>query len=142
VATLLDWLQSIEEPFRALGGRRILLVQIRDAPAREPRVAKRGGWVISALGPLETLAAIRGTTQSARNELEIRLLVREARSRGLEIEPFVFSLAPDAPPEQDAEELPLSWQLTRDEKIEIQRRWETKANQGALRGLVESFARK
>jgi hypothetical protein len=36
----------------------------------------------------------------------------------------------------------LSWQLTRDEKIEIQRRWETRANRAALRGLVESFARK
>jgi hypothetical protein len=125
VASLVDWLDSVLPAFRIRGGRRILVVQIRDAPSVDPGGAQRGGWVISALGPLETLMSIRSASQSARNAKEVDLLQRLACRDGVQVESFVFSLAGES---RDEEGLPLSWQLTAGERARIEGRWNTRAN--------------
>jgi hypothetical protein len=125
VASLVDWLDAVLPAFRMRGGRRVLVVQIRDAPAEDPGGAQRGGWVISSLGPLKTLMSIRSATQSARNAKEVGLLQRLACRDGVQVEPFVFSLAPERP---DEEGLPLSWQLTDGERARVEGRWDTRAN--------------
>lgn len=127
VASLVDWLRTILPVFQELNGRRILLVQIRDAPALDRAAGSRTGWTVSALGPLKTLMSIRTASQAARNEMEVDLFQRLARRQGIDVESFLFTLAPG--PQDDDAPLPLSWQLTEDEKEHIQSRWLTPANQ-------------
>jgi hypothetical protein len=130
VASLVDWLRTVLPALRELKGRRILLVQIRDAPGRDRGAGSRTGWTVSALGPLKTLMSIRTASQAARNEMEVDLFQRLARRQGVEVESFLFTLAPG--PESDDEPLPLSWQLTEEEQERIRSRWLTPANQVEL----------
>lgn len=130
VSSLVDWLRTVLPVLRELKGRRILLVQIRDAPGRDREAGSRTGWIVSVLGPLKTLMSIRTASQAARNEMEVDLFQRLARRQGVEVESFLFTLAPG--PGSDDEPLPLSWQLTDEEKERIQGRWLTPANQAEL----------
>ncbi|MES1242275.1 MAG: patatin-like phospholipase family protein [Acidobacteriota bacterium] len=130
VASLVDWLRTVLPEVRELGGRRILLVQIRDAPRRDEGAGSRTGWTVSALGPLKTLMTIRTASQAARNELEADLFQRLACRQGVQVESFLFTLAPGRGSEEEA--LPLSWQLTDGERQRIEDRWLTPANQVEL----------
>lgn len=140
VASLVDWLRTVLPVLRELKGRRILLIQIRDAPGRDREAGSRTGWTVSALGPLKTLMSIRTASQAARNEMEVDLFQRLARRQGVEVESFLFTLAPG--PESDDEPLPLSWQLTQEEQERIRGRWLTPANQAELRRLTQSFRKR
>lgn len=130
VASLVDWLRTVLPVLRDLKGRRILLVQIRDAPMEDREAGSRTGWAVSALGPLKTLMTIRTASQAARNELEVDLFQRLACRQGVQVESFIFTLA--SGPESKDEALPLSWQLTGEERARIEGRWLTPANQVEL----------
>ncbi len=127
VASLVDWLRTVLPELRKVSGRRrILLVQIRDAPRVDPQAGIRTGWVVGALGPLKTLLSIRTATQTARNEMEVDLFQRLACRQGVQVESFIFTLKPEAG--EKADPLPLSWQLTPEERERIERRWSTRDN--------------
>ncbi len=133
VASLVDWLRTVLPEIRNLSGRkRILLVQVRDAPRPAPEAGTRTGWVVGALGPLKTLLSIRTATQTARNEMEVDLFQRLACRQGVQVESFVFTLKPEGGKREGegekADPLPLSWQLTPKERETVESRWSTRDN--------------
>ncbi len=130
VTTLVDWLDDAQPVFAKRGGRKILVVQIRDVPDAERGGARRAGWTLSFAGPLRTLVRIRTASQANRNELDVEMMQRLAcREHGLEIASVIFSLEPGGKKEQT---LPLSWQLTADERRILEGRWSTPRNRAAL----------
>lgn len=83
-----------------LGIKRIIYIEIRafSAEAELQQSAdmtdstanqSRSGWVMALLGPLLTLANVRNTTQTARNEYDVDIMA-ECQSNGVEFYPYTF----------------------------------------------------
>ena len=104
-----------------------------ELPRRPDTPAKDGGVFNDLLGPLETLANVRSSSQVARNEFETRLMADVWRERyGVVLETFTFQLSPNQP---------LSWFLTEDEQATIKSHWPGLADEGHL-AENEIFARR
>jgi hypothetical protein len=120
VVSAIDWLGNVLPVYQRRGGYKVLLVQIR-ATKEDTTMNRFGdrkvprGWIFATLGPLTTLANVRGSTQIVRNDTEINLLRDHWCLRGVDLQTVVFE------PQKQG---PLTWQLTRAELATIDRSWE------------------
>ena len=109
---------------------RVLPIEIRagDSTTRAP--ARAGGFRMEVLGPIDTLMAVRTTSQLERNNVALQLL-RQASGSGLVVLPSaVFELRT---------EVPLSWNLARNEEQRICWYWRAQCdhNRRALLQVAE-----
>lgn len=122
-----DWLLGQERELDGL--ERILILEIDSNPPPPEKARSRfGAWLYQYLGPLQTVMAVRETTQQARNRFELTLLRERWRAveGGCRIEHVTLELVNGGP---------LSWKLTESEKQSIRNDWNDPRNQAALEEL-------
>src|SRR2546426_60304 len=114
VATALQALRDVGPMYQALGGRKIVLVELRSAA--EPSLGdprSHRGWVFQTFGPILTLLNVRTGAQRFRNDIEVADFAAAHRAQDT-FERLVFKVAKDGP---------LSWKLTEDDKRALRREW-------------------
>jgi hypothetical protein len=123
VVTALAWVDSVISAYARLGGRRILLLEIRSSPVGQPTAPYsapdgRRGWALDTIGPIQTLLSVRTGAQLFRNERDVRMateryrLTREFGSVEVLAQPLTVPKAG-----------PLSWKLTKDQIADIDGAW-------------------
>ncbi len=123
------WLDAAMTPrVGAYRRKAVAFIQIRSGPLRTDTEIKDRGWLYELIGPLQTLLAVRVAGQRERAENELRFLQRLWCGNQVEIRRFTFAFERAKPP--------LSWQLSRAEKLALADEWRSQANQQALRDLV------
>jgi hypothetical protein len=134
VTALVSWLDAVLPEYRRLGGREILLLEIRGYDTRPAQLARQRdsperGWLYTLFGPLTTLLNVRATAQSVHGAEELRLLRALWEDRGIRFTSVAFSLD---------EEGPLSWELAPAERQRIEQAWRRRAGAEEL-ALVRRF---
>ena len=114
IVTVVDWLRDVLPYY---DGKKVIVVEIRASSHTHPPPERGKGWLYAAAGPVVTLMRVRSSTQTARNDLEIKLL-QEAWAGKVTIDSIVFDLGTTGP---------LSWQLSQEEIQEIEEAWECTA---------------
>ncbi len=154
LVTVIDWLDRLirryvnskaptPPPFD-----RVLLVQIRPFPLKEPTVpADNRGWLYATVGPLQTMANVRRSSQAERGNLEVNILcnmnrvveqLSASRPGGkprstIDVESVQLIFQPKSRDnEPHASLIPLSWKLTPRQKLAVRQAWQ---------GIVQSQGR-
>ena len=134
----LEWLTDLERecPECVAPPVRIVWLQIDPFPQpAEAAAARRGGWTLSAFGPVLALARVRTGSQRVRRSEELDLLEKRYGDR---IE--VVTVAPPAPdPRFVTRDPPLSWFLSSSDRARVERDWETTATGAAVAKLVAAY---
>jgi hypothetical protein len=126
--TAMNWLNDFLEYNNSNKDHRIniakvLILQINAFPEDDLKLNQQGslGFVVSTIGPLNTLAGIRDATQIGRNKIFANLL--KDRWGNIEIKNFTISF-----PKKDTNgkdyNPPLSWRLTERQKMNLVDAWE------------------
>jgi hypothetical protein len=103
--------------------KKVIILQINAFPEEDLKLDQKGsrGFVVSTIGPLNTLAGIRDSTQIGRNKIFAGLLNK--RWENIDIKNFTISF-----PQKDANgkdyNPPLSWRLTERQKMNLVEAWE------------------
>jgi hypothetical protein len=129
--TAMNWLNDFLEYNNSNKDHRIniakvLILQINAFPEDDLKLNQQGslGFVVSTIGPLNTLAGIRDATQIGRNKIFANLL--KDRWGNIEIKNFTISF-----PKKDTNgndyNPPLSWRLTERQKMNLVEAWNTNA---------------
>jgi hypothetical protein len=106
--------------------KKVIILQINAFPEEDLKLDQKGsrGFVVSTIGPLNTLAGIRDSTQIGRNKIFAGLLNK--RWENIDIKNFTISF-----PQKDANgkdyNPPLSWRLTELQKMNLVEAWNTNA---------------
>jgi hypothetical protein len=104
--------------------RRVLIVEIRGAPtADDPDSKSDQGWFYQAVAPAATVLNVRGAGQRIHNDVQIDLLIdkwSQMDEQSVTITRAVF--------EYDQANTPLSWHLTEDDRLAIERNWRRELN--------------
>ncbi|HLP88379.1 MAG TPA: patatin-like phospholipase family protein [Nostocaceae cyanobacterium] len=102
--------------------KKVLFLQIQAFPSSQISNENSGdpGWVMEVLGSLKGVFKVRSSTQTAGNLLKVNLLKEKWEQRGIEIANFTIVF-----PEHFNQKYPqpLSWQLTKEQKLNIQAAW-------------------
>jgi hypothetical protein len=140
VETLLEWMGVVLPRYLDLGGRRVLVIRIEDAPPDEldpEEIAEPQGSLYSSIGPVKTLLEARTATQRFR----IHKAIREFEHRWAEhcsnagcfdendLEIVTFTL--------ECENAPLSWQLDADQLQCIEDGWAKELTEDDWKRVVE-----
>ncbi len=121
VAGAMAFLDAALPAFAAVGGREVLVVQIRvsfDRPV-DPAAVPRRGWPFAALGPLEALLSARGAVQGRRNAEALARLAERWAVEGVTVAHAETAFVLDG-----GGGVPLSWQLTHTERAAVEAAWE------------------
>lgn len=160
VYSAVEWLIALlSDPELRLEERvaKVLVLEIRAFPEAGAHLAacrreQAGGLTYELAGPLRAMLAVRTSTQTARNDTELALL--RSRWPGL-IEPSIVVRPPTAAPFQEdgalgdepparcwceAEEIPLSWHLSRAQKGAVSEAWAA-VRERAVERLAPHFGR-
>lgn len=131
ISTLIEWLESaLNSPTNSI--RRVLIVQIRDAPPDTSKKVKKGyGLFYQSFAPISAMLHVRSTGQLSHNEEDVDLLQRAKFPTNVSIESAVFQF-PGANP-------PLSWHLTQTEKSNITDAWNRELSSGDGWKTVRNF---
>jgi hypothetical protein len=116
IVTAIEWLFSVQaEESLANTVEKVLLVQVRASEHSLPRTEEDQGWLYAAAGPLLTLLNVRTTSQRNHNEAHLLGMKAMLTKQGVPVETVEFELA---------QETPLSWHLTAEEKKRILDYWD------------------
>lgn len=97
-------------------GKSVLFIEIQASPrAGELSPENKWGYAEQAVGPISTLLNVRTNAQLFRNEVELELLKKQWESSGGIWKDVVFAFKNANPP--------LSWHMTPQEKIDINKNW-------------------
>lgn len=147
VFTVVEWLNQWLASFSPPPIQRIVLLQINAFPRsasdfQTQNMPDQGGWGMALLGPLLALFRVRDSTQTARNEAAIKLLVQRWQKQGVDIQHVPISFPSFQQVQHMKKEFdrslqrpyffdahgkydpPLSWKLTNAEKQAIKYAWE------------------
>jgi len=119
----LEYNNSVENKDHQINIKKVIILQINAFPEEDLKLDQKGslGFVVSTIGPLNTLAGIRDSTQIGRNKIFARLL--NDRWGNIEIKNFTISF-----PQKDTNgkdyNPPLSWRLTERQKMNLVEAWE------------------
>ena len=119
----LEYNNSVENKDHQINIKKVIILQINAFPEEDLKLDQKGslGFVVSTIGPLNTLAGIRDSTQIGRNKIFTRLL--NDRWGNIEIKNFTISF-----PKKDTNgkdyNPPLSWRLTERQKMNLVEAWE------------------
>ena len=119
----LEYNNSVENKDHQINIKKVIILQINAFPEEDLKLDQKGslGFVVSTIGPLNTLAGIRDSTQIGRNKIFARLL--NDRWGNIEIKNFTISF-----PKKDTNgkdyNPPLSWRLTERQKMNLVEAWE------------------
>ena len=112
----------------------VLFIQIRSFPTDAFPSPASKGWFYQSYAPLDALMSVRSTAQLVHDRDELELLKRKWAKENVRIETSTFVFPGSA--------APLSWELTAQQKTEIQRLWDAtvtgEASQSDLQ-TVRSF---
>lgn len=120
----------------AYKGKAVAFIRVRSSPTELQPDTRDRGWQYQLVGPVQALMAVRVAAQRERAETELEFLQRLWCLQGVEIRKFEFAY------EQAEPAPPLSWQLSRAQRDDIDREWNDPAaarsdrNQAALRELL------
>jgi len=143
VETLLEWMGVVLPRYLDLGGRRVLVIRIEDAPPDElepEELTETRGSLYSSIGPVMTLLEARTATQRFR----IHKAIREFEHRWAEhcssagcfdesdLEIVTFTL--------ECENAPLSWQLNADQLQCIEDAWAKELTEDDWKRAVDFLA--
>ncbi len=132
VFTSVEWLDNQILPQCQDFIKKVVLIEIRSFPnVTENEPEAWDGWQAAFLGPLQTLANVRTSTQKARNEKEVDLLKKHWEGK-VEVHHvpigFPSKLEDEKGLVKEVEDPPLSWQLTKKQKDTIRKAWESIKN--------------
>ncbi|MDJ0733363.1 MAG: hypothetical protein QNJ47_04625 [Nostocaceae cyanobacterium] len=145
VTTSIQLLDELLESDESNQIKKVVFLQINAFPENKEKDSEKGasGWQMEVFGSIQALLNVRSSTQTAGNDLNIRLLSEKYKcgdanhesdievlvnkwcEKGIEIKhiPITFPSDPQFKP-------PLSWQLTQQQKDHIKEAWqEIKNNQ-------------
>jgi hypothetical protein len=127
----LEYNDSLEKKGHRINIKKVIILQINAFPEEDLKLDQKGslGFVVSTIGPLNTLAGIRDSTQIGRNKIFARLI--NDRWQNIEIKNFTISF-PESKKlkDKDGKEInipynpPLSWRLTKKQKMNLVEAWE------------------
>jgi hypothetical protein len=139
VTSALDWLQPVLwnriSEGTELQFTRVLIIQLRSFPTKEPKDQKPSDGSVSALvGPLLGLLNIRSGAAISRNAIELNRFInawnarfakaaeekKETEEKKVCVATVVFE------PSRDEEDGPLSWHLSAEQKKKLSESWQTK----------------
>jgi hypothetical protein len=115
----------------------VAFILVRSSPTSQQTDVKDRGWQYQVAGPIQALLAVRVAAQRERSETELDFLQRLWCRQGVEIRKFEFAFDTAEPRSP-----PLSWQLSPEQKAEIDREWSSPdggrsdRNQAALKDLI------
>lgn len=95
----------------------VLFIQIRSFPNDLFPSPVSRGWFYQSYAPIDALMSVRSTAQLVRDRDELEIMRQKWVTRGVRIETPVFVFPGEA--------APLSWELTEDQKKEIESEWMT-----------------
>ena len=135
--TAMNWLNkflqynnSVENKDHRINIKKVMVLQINAFPEENLRLDQKGslGFVVSTIGPLNTLAGIRDSTQIGRNKIFADLLKArwnndKNNENNIKIQDFAISF-PQKDPNGKNYNPPLSWRLTQRQKINLVEAWE------------------
>ena len=134
VFTAVEWLDNQVLPKCKDFIEKVVIIEIRSFPSateNDEQTTAWDGWQAAFLGPIQTLANVRSSTQKARNEKEVELLEKhwenEVKVHHVPIE-FPSKLTDEKGVVKEVEDPPLSWQLTKKQKDTIKKAWESVKN--------------
>ncbi|MCB1051070.1 MAG: hypothetical protein KDC71_10770 [Acidobacteria bacterium] len=124
--TVLEWLDHFVLPDESIPIEKIVMIQINAFPRSKPPSAytHSPGWKYSLLGPVMALAAVRTSTQIARNQAETGALQAKWSSLRPAMQWREFDIRFDLTEEGKTIEPPLSWKLTPQQKVAIDQAWQ------------------
>jgi hypothetical protein len=129
IVTAIEWLFSVQaEESLADKVEKVLLVQVRASEHALARTEEDQGWLYAAAGPLLTLMNVRTTSQRNHNEAHLLGMKAMLTKQGVPVETVEFELA---------QETPLSWHLTAEEKQRILDYWDNDQKVGQARATLE-----
>jgi hypothetical protein len=135
--TAIEFIDAVLDEYRRLGGRKVVLVEIRTAIESAAEAQRHTNWLAALAGPLSTARNASTSSQVSRTAFELDLLKRRWKNPDLPedkqvtIESVVFHL-------NGAGTLP--WHLSADEQKKISNEWvDNKANPKALAKLEAFF---
>jgi hypothetical protein len=108
-------------------GADVAFIRIRSAPNGSDTEIRDRGWLYEAIGPIQTLVAVRTAGQWERAETELDFLHRmwcDRGEKGVDIRRFEFAFELANPP--------LSWQLSPNDVERIDREWASGTNTRVL----------
>lgn len=148
VTSALDWLHRVLwnriSEGTELQFKRVLIIQLRAFPTREPKEQKPSDGSASALvGPLSGLLNIRSGAAISRNSIELNHFVnswnerfakaaeekKETEEKQVCVATLVFE------PSLDEEDSPLSWHLSAEQKQNLRKSWQTEAIAARVQAL-------
>jgi hypothetical protein len=135
--TAMNWLNkflqynnSVENKDHRINIKKVIVLQINAFSEENLRLDQKGslGFVVSTIGPLNTLAGIRDSTQIGRNKIFADLLKArwnndKNNENNIKIQDFAISF-PQKDPNGKNYNPPLSWRLTQRQKINLVEAWE------------------
>ena len=140
--TLVEWLNTVVMPNAGkLGLEQVIIIQINAFPLAKPEEDDLGAWEAAVLGPVNALTKVRVSTQEARNQTELQLLIDSKGDSGVAFNHFDlrYKLGPDIegerlldPAESKSKkegdtippDPPYSWKLSQKERERIGKAWE------------------
>ncbi len=130
VFSSLEWIKNHLLPQKksnALNLKNILLLEIHAFSEEDTPPPKNvSGWKTALLGPVSVLLNARGSTQIARNNMEVEIMKEKLKKDGLNLQQVVISFPTDMPspyPEEMNYTPPLSWKLSGEEKQVVKQAW-------------------
>ena len=116
MATLLAWLdEALSVPDNPV--RRVLIIEIRASPPAGEPTPRGQGWPFQSYAPIQAMLDVRDMGQRARNQEQLDIFKRLAGANCVDVEDAVF--------EYPAQQAPLSWHLSPDDRKEIQKYWDS-----------------
>ena len=118
-------------------GRAVAFIRVRSSPSEQQADVRDRGWQYQVVGPVQALLAVRLAAQRERAETELSFMQRFWCGQDIEIRKFEFAfdtVEPRLPP--------LSWQLSPEQKEDIEKEWSgtvgnrSDRNQAGLRDLI------
>jgi len=130
-ATLVEWLDSaLNQPDNSI--EHVLVLEIRGAALNKPKGYDTSrGWFYQFFAPLATMLHVRTAAQLSYAEAEVGLIKRIPYLSNTKIDSVVF--------EFPAEDVPLSWHLTKQQKQNIESAWQQELKQGEGWDKVKAF---
>jgi hypothetical protein len=134
------WLDTALLTYRKQGGSDVLVIQIRAfAPPEDEKSMKQPhGWWYEVLGPVMTLLNVRTPAQQTHNRAQLVAVRSKWEVQGVRFWDAEFVLSP--PKNTECYQPPLSWQLSRAEKLCIASALKESENQTAMRHATDFFA--
>jgi len=138
VSSLLEWLNEGLTYKTSANLKNILIVQIR---GDQVGVSEKDGAsprpYYQSLAPLLTLLNVRNTGQLSRNDAELEIFMNYWRSKGVNIETVIFEFLR----EKGDDSPPLSWHLSKAQKVNIETAWQKVADPSVADGPWNKLTR-